>query len=72
MNDNDLVKMGSLIVVCYSVYMICHVAQGTLAPNGLILSAVIGAICVLAGVKYERIRKESVSPSSEITTADPE
>lgn len=63
MNDTSLVKMAVLIVIVYSVYMFCHVIQGTLAPDGIYLSAVIGAVCLLAGKKYESERLAAIAPS---------
>lgn len=66
MNDKSLVCMAALIVITYSVYMLSHVLQGSLAPDGIILSGVIGAVCLLAGVKYQTIRGQTISPSYQI------
>jgi len=48
MNDSGLVCMAGLIVGAYAIYMIFGPGG-----DGVILSAVIGAICLLAGVKYQ-------------------
>jgi hypothetical protein len=65
-NDKYLVCMAAMVVVTYSVYMLSHVIQGTLAPNGIILSGVIGSVCALSGVAFQKNRTQSISPSYQI------
>jgi len=49
MKDLGLVCMAGFIAVCYFIYM--YIGPG---GDGVIFGSVLGAICVLAGVKYER------------------
>jgi hypothetical protein len=60
-NDKSLVCMACLIVVSYFIYM-------WLGPggDGLIYASVVGSVCLLAGVKYERNRAQAISPSHQI------
>ena len=51
MKDSHLCIMASLIVASYLIYMVFGPGG-----DGLIYASVVGAICVLAGVKYERFR----------------
>lgn len=70
MNDSDLIKIAVLVVITYSVYMLCHVLQGSLVPDGIILSGVIGALCLIGGVRYERNRARYYVPGDEETEAN--
>jgi len=51
LKDNQLCIMGMLIVVAYAIYMVFGPGG-----DGIIFGSVIAAVCVLAGVKYERYR----------------
>lgn len=56
---------GTLIVGTYAVYMLCHVAQGTLAPDGIILSGVIGTLAALIGVHVGVKRTQNNLPNED-------
>jgi len=79
MDQSGLLSIGVLAVVTYSIYMLCHIWQGTLAPNGLLLSGVIGFLGLLAGIKWngfqqQKAGKESTDAgivTSGISSADP-
>jgi len=49
--DPEAIQLSGLIVGAYSIYMICHVIAGSLVPDGIILSGIIGTICTVCGVK---------------------
>jgi len=65
--DPSLVCMAGLIVFTYFIYM--YIGPG---GDGAIFGSVIAAVCLLAGVKYERARKAAVSPSQLEDTANQE
>lgn len=46
--------MAALVVVAYTVYIYSHVLTGQDIPNGVLLSGVIGAVCALGGVQYQK------------------
>lgn len=46
-----------LVAVVYSIYMLCTWPN---SPDGIMLSGVIGALCVLAGVKYGQNKAEGI------------
>ena len=58
MNDRRLITVAVLAVVTYSVYMICHVLQGSLVPDGLILSGIIGFLGATAGIRFSGMKHE--------------
>ena len=57
MRDSGLVCMASLIVAAYAIYMFC------VGGDGVIFASVVGAVCLLAGVKYQNYltRRELIS-----------
>ena len=57
--DPQAVQLSALIVVSYSIYMICHVLSGSLVPDGIILSGIIGTICTVCGVKIGSVMEQS-------------
>ena len=57
MQDTHLIVIASLAVVTYSVYMICHVIQGSLVPDGIILSGIIGFLGAVAGIRFSGLKK---------------
>lgn len=69
MKDPGLICIAGLIVIAYYTYM-------KLSPEPqdgvFFISAVIVPLCLIAGVKYERIRKQSISPSQSEDLGDPE
>lgn len=65
MNDNYLVCMAALIVVSYFIYM--FIGPG---GDGVIFASVVGAVCVLTGVKYERMKARNYIPGDEETEAN--
>ena len=52
MNDKYLIRIAALVVCTYSIYMICHVIQGSLVPDGLILSGIVGLVAAIGGIKF--------------------
>ena len=56
MRDSGLVCMASLIVAAYAIYMVF------VGGDGVIFASVVGAVCLLAGVKYQNYltRKELI------------
>jgi len=52
MSDKYTCYIGGMITILYTVYISAHVLAHTLIPNGIILSGAVGALCVLAGVRY--------------------
>jgi len=53
MKDLALVFMAALVVISYLIYMVCGPGG-----DGVIFGSVLGAVCLLAGVKYERGKNE--------------
>ena len=59
MDQSGLMFIAALSVVTYTVYMVCHVLQGSLVPDGLILSGIIGFLGAVAGIKVgDRLNKK--------------
>lgn len=54
---DDKVKFGAMVVAAYVAYMLCTWPN---SPDGILLSGVIGALCVLAGVKYGQNKAEGI------------
>lgn len=67
MNDQGLVCIAGFVTILYSVYITAHVLAGSLIPDGLILSGCVGALCVLAGVKYQKNVYAKYEPAEEST-----
>lgn len=57
MSDKYICFIAALIAVCYSVFIISHVVSGQSVPNGIVFGSCVGALCVLAGVKYEKMKQ---------------
>ena len=61
MDQSGLLRIAGLAVGTYSIYMICHVIQGSLVPDGLILSGIIGFLGAVAGLKIgDRLQEKKV------------
>lgn len=52
MKDPGLVCFGLFVVITYGIYMIFGPGG-----DGIIFGTVVGALCVLAGVKYEKMKQ---------------
>ncbi len=54
MKDQTAIAIAGMACVSsvYAVYIVTGAAMHTLAPDGVILSGVIGAVCALGGVVY--------------------
>lgn len=70
MTDKYLVCMGGFITIIYTVYMMANPHT-----DGIVLSTVIGAMCLLAGVHYQKTKNAyafSMEEPEDVTNADQE
>lgn len=54
MKDSTALGIAGMacVTATYATYLVTGAATGSLAPDGIILSGVVGAICALGGVIY--------------------
>jgi len=64
---SEKVQFAALVVASYAVYMTCHLLAGQPIPNGVLLSGIVGAVCVLAGVQYGLNKARNYIPPEDCT-----
>ena len=56
MKDNSIICMAAIILGLYATYVFGSVAVGREPADGIVFGSILGALMLLAGVKYERKR----------------
>ena len=61
MDQSGLMFIAALSVVTYTVYMVCHVLQGSLVPDGIVLSSILFFLGAVAGINIgDRFQQQKV------------